>query len=84
MDVEEPAARDSDGDEQVDVTVVHGSQSAPLDANGIGQLSVLRGAVVDLKLQITGGDEYLKYNRVVPGEASVNWEEMEVSTTVES
>lgn len=74
VDTLAPPERVEEGLEEV--TVIHKTQKVNLDANGIGQLAILQGSVVDLRLN-TEGRDYSKLRRKIPAQASANWEDLE-------
>lgn len=74
VDTLAPPERADEGQEEV--TVIHKTQKVDLDANGIGQLAILQGSVVDLRLN-TEGRDYSKLHRLIPTGASANWEDLE-------
>jgi len=52
--------------------------SDELDANGCWQLFLLRGAVVDIEVELTNGDMLKRRRVIIPDVAQKNWRELEV------
>lgn len=73
-----PTTRGS-GATTVDV-VYSDEDTATLDANGRWELTILRGAVVDIEVDLTNGNSVKRTRIVVPSESSKNWRELATSS----